>query len=76
MLTRIVLAAPNRVNRNHGSCCQRIWKAASVALVLLELGVFERATSAALRGNFLAAPGYLLKLRFSPTGEGILKIHS
>ena len=43
--------------------------------MLLELGVFERATSAALRGNFLAAPGYLLKLYFSPAGEGILNIH-
>ena len=35
-----------------------------------------RDVSAALRGNFLAAPGYLLKPYFSPTEEGILNIHS
>lgn len=45
--------------------------------MLLELGLFERATfRLRLRGNFLAAPGYLLKLSFSPTKEGVLNIHS
>jgi hypothetical protein len=45
--------------------------------VLLELGLFERATfRLRMRGNFLAAPGYLLKPSFSPTEEGVLNIHS
>ena len=44
--------------------------------MLLELGLFERATfRLRMRGNFLAAPGYLLK-PFSPTEEAILNIHS
>ena len=52
-------------------------KLPSVALVLLELGLFERATfRLRMRGNFLAAPGYLLKLSFSPTEQGVLNVHS
>lgn len=35
-----------------------------------QLGLFERATfRLCMRGNFLAAPGYLLRLSFSPTEE-------
>ena len=35
-----------------------------------QLGLFERATfRLRMRGNFLAAPGYLLRLSFSPTEE-------